>query len=312
MNTVSVITVCYNAAATLEKTIQQVLAQTYEPLEYIVIDGASTDETPEILARYGDRLCWVSEPDDGLYAAMNKGIAKATGDWLYFANADDYLLDAAVIADVMAFIAGNPDVDFIYGNHETRHRSGDRRIYEPAAPEDMLTEMVYLGNCFIQPASFFNVRCFERLGPFCNRYKIAADYDWFIRLLAHPSLTVRHYPRAIASYAQGGASSDIRALFAEVFEIQNQVPLYQTPEWRSRRLETLQRHFTDKYARLEERHRAVVAREQRIEALETQLRDLEAEAGELSGQLAAMKTSKFWKLREGWFRIKRRLGLPAD
>ncbi|MEO0409259.1 MAG: glycosyltransferase, partial [Cyanobacteria bacterium P01_A01_bin.135] len=161
-------------------------------------------------------------------------------------------------------------------------------------------------------ASFFSARSFEHLGPFCDRYKIAADYDWFVRLLSHPALKVCHYPRAIASYAQGGASSDIRALFAEVFAIQNQVAVYQEPDWRSRRLEALQHSFVDKYARLEEQHRAVAARDRRIGKLEGRLQTLEAEAGELAGQIAAMKTSKFWKLREGWFGVKRRLGLPVD
>ncbi|MGF1536039.1 MAG: glycosyltransferase [Elainellaceae cyanobacterium] len=310
---VSVITVCYNAEATLGRTIQQVLAQTYAPLEYIVVDGASTDGTPALLRRYADRINHVvSEPDEGLYHAMNKGIALATGDWLYFANADDYLIDPEVVSDVVAFIQAYPDSDFVYGNHETRHRSGSASVYQPAPPEEMLSELVYLGNCFIQPASFFNAKLFDVLGPFHDRYKIAADYDWFVRLLAHSDLVVRHYPRTIASYAQGGASSNIRALFAEVFEIQNQVPVYQQPEWRSRRMAILQQEFTDKYARLEESHRAVVARERRIVALEKKVQALEARAGELAGEVAAMKTSKFWKLREGWFAVKQRLGLPVD
>lgn len=311
--TMSIITVCHNAESTLEKTIQQVLAQTYGPIEYIVVDGASTDGTIALLNRYADQITHlISEPDSGIYHAMNKGIAKATGDWIYFANADDYLLDSDVVSAVMAFVTDHPDCDFVYGNHETRHRSGESRIYEPAPPENMLSELVYLGNCFIQPASFFNAKLFEVLGPFCDRYNIAADYDWFVRLLAHPELTVCHYPHAIASYAQGGASSDIRALFAEVFEIQNRVPVYQQPEWLTRRMAILQKEFVDKYARLEERHRAVVARERRIGELETRLDTLEAEAGELAGQIAAMKTSKFWTLRERWFAVKRQLGLSAD
>ncbi len=303
---VSIITVCYNAAATLEKTIQQVLAQTYAPLEYIVVDGASTDGTLDLLRCYSDRITTlITEPDEGIYQAMNKGVARATGDWVYFANADDYLLDDEVVADVMAYSQAHPDCDFIYGNHETRHLGNVAgRHYEPAPPEETLAELVYLGNCFIQPASFFSADLFKVLGPFCERYKIAADYDWFVRLLAHPELMVHHIPRAIASYSQGGASSDIRALFAEVFEIQNQLPVYQQPEWRSRRMTVLQQEFTDKYARLEERHRAVVARERRIQALEQRVQTLEARAGELAGEVEAMKTSKFWKLREGWFAIK--------
>lgn len=310
---VSIITVCYNAEATLEKTMQQVLAQTYAPLEYIVVDGASTDGTLAIIDRYADKITQViSEPDDGLYQAMNKGLALATGDWLYFANADDYLLHPQVVEAAMAFVRSHPGCDFVYGNHETRHGGGDCRVYVPAPPEAMLAELVYLGNCFIQPASFFSARSFELLGPFSDRYKIAADYEWFLRLLSHPELTVCYTPQAIASYAQGGASSDIRALFAEVFEIQNQVPVYQEPEWRSRRMAMLQAQFTDKYARLEENHRVAIARAKRIQKLERQVSLLEARAGELAGEIEAMKTSKFWKLRSAWFGVKRRLGLPVN
>lgn len=88
---ISVITVCYNAVDTLEKTIQSVLEQTYHNIEYIIIDGGSTDGTVEIIHRYVDYLAyWVSEPDRGIYDAMNKGIERATGEWVNFMNAGDY------------------------------------------------------------------------------------------------------------------------------------------------------------------------------------------------------------------------------
>lgn len=98
---ISVITVCYNAVDTLEKTIQSVLEQTYHNIEYIIIDGGSTDGTVEIIHRYVDYLAyWVSEPDRGIYDAMNKGIERATGEWVNFMNAGDYFYNYDVISNV--------------------------------------------------------------------------------------------------------------------------------------------------------------------------------------------------------------------
>ena len=91
---ISVVTVCYNAADTIEKTMLSVLNQTYHDIEYIIIDGGSTDGTVEIIRKYADRIAyWVSEPDKGIYDAMNKGIKVATGEYIYFLGADDLLCE---------------------------------------------------------------------------------------------------------------------------------------------------------------------------------------------------------------------------
>lgn len=95
---ISVVTVCYNAADTIEKTMLSVLNQTYHDIEYIIIDGGSTDGTVEIIRKYADRIAyWVSEPDKGIYDAMNKGIKVATGEWINFMNAGDEFVDEGVI-----------------------------------------------------------------------------------------------------------------------------------------------------------------------------------------------------------------------
>lgn len=110
---ISVVTVCYNAADTIEKTMLSVLNQTYHDIEYIIIDGGSTDGTVEIIRKYADRIAyWVSEPDKGIYDAMNKGIKVATGEWINFMNAGDSLFSRDTLQQ---FIESYPHMDVVYG-----------------------------------------------------------------------------------------------------------------------------------------------------------------------------------------------------
>ena len=114
---VSIITVCLNCSMHIRKAIESVISQTYPLIEYVIIDGASTDGTVEIIEKYRDRIAhFISEPDTGLYNAMNKGIGAATGDILFFLNADDYFADENVVADVADVFSKNPDIDIVFGN----------------------------------------------------------------------------------------------------------------------------------------------------------------------------------------------------
>jgi glycosyltransferase involved in cell wall biosynthesis len=301
---VSVITVCKNSEKTIERAIQSLVTQTYPHIEYIVIDGDSTDGTKLIVERYGDRIThFISEPDNGIYSAMNKGIQLATGDLLYFLNSDDYLFDANVIQDMIQFLANHPEYDFIYGDHEARFNFGKSSIHKPAPPNQILKEMVCLGECFIQPASFFKANLFQKLGLFSESYKIAGDYEWFARLLQDNALHLGYYPRTIVSYAHGGASSQIRPLFEEVFAIQNQVPLYQEPDWLNQRLVELQKSFIDKYDRLEKTHQLSQKREQRIIYLESQEDSLQAQVSALRDELGILKTGGL--IGRIWRKLKR-------
>jgi glycosyltransferase involved in cell wall biosynthesis len=302
---ISVITVCKNAGQHIEKAIQSLVSQTYPNIEYIVIDGESTDETQSILDRYRSHISHlVIEADNGIYQAMNKGIHLATGEWFYFLNADDYLFDADIIQDIVHWIENHPDDDFIYGDHEARFAFGQSSIHKPAPPEQALTEFVSLGECFIQPASFFKADLFAQLGLFSEAYRIASDYDWFLRLL-QSDLRLAYYPRTIVSYAHGGASSQIRPLFEEVFAIQNQNPLYQESDWMKQRLLQLQTSFIDKYDRLEKTHQLSQKREKRIKYLESQEDALQAQVSALRQELEQLKADKLFWLRWIWRKLKR-------
>ena len=121
---ITVVTVCYNVAATIEKTIVSVINQTYDNLEYIIVDGASTDGTVDIIKKYEGRITkWVSESDQGIYDAMNKGIYLATGLYILFLNSSDYLISPQTIFNMVSKLEANTDV--LYGKGIRRSDKGD-------------------------------------------------------------------------------------------------------------------------------------------------------------------------------------------
>lgn len=167
---ISVVTVTYNSAATLEKTILSVLNQTYPNIEYIIIDGGSTDGTVDIIEKYADRLTyWVSEPDKGIYDAMNKGIDAATGDYINFMNADDTFYDNEVIKKIFST---EYDDDVIYG--KTLKITPNYTYIEKNRSIPFLNE----GMAFGHQASFSKTELMKKI-KFDLKYKSAADYDFF-------------------------------------------------------------------------------------------------------------------------------------
>jgi GT2 family glycosyltransferase len=232
---VSIITVCYNAAASIEKCLRSVTCQSYPHIEYIVIDGGSTDGTLEVLHAHRDRIAvLVSEPDGGIYAAMNKGLARATGDLIYFINADDYLVDDRVIADVVRYIEAHPHGDVYYGSIELRQAAGTIGVHAPDGPERAAEIMVC--GCLPHQATVARRRVFERTGLFDESLRYHADYDWFLKVIADADIRLVRLPRVVASYRLGGASSQLAQGQPEAYRIQNASPLYASEEWSRRRI----------------------------------------------------------------------------
>ena len=252
---ISIITICRNAAETIEATLNAVAAQTYPNIEYIVVDGGSDDDTLAVCDRYSSIITTlISEPDDGIYNAMNKGIGLATGDFLYFANADDYLFNPNVVQNVVDFIQANPKGDVVYGSHEARFPGTGvpASIHTPTSPDQMLDAIIcFKGGCLLQPATFFRRIVFDQVGLFSEDYGIASDYKWFLEALQNNTVTFSHCPLTIVSYAHGGRSGDIRPLFQEIFDIQAKNAMCQQPEWVEKRAIALQQDFINKYAELQ-------------------------------------------------------------
>ncbi len=178
----SIITVTYNAAAVLEDTIQSVITQTYKNVEYIIIDGDSSDRTLEIANRYKEHIhCIVSEPDKGLYDAMNKGIQLATGDYLCFLNAGDELHEDDTLQMIVHSLTDHKLPDVIYGETAIVDEEGHFiRMRRLSAPEQ-LTWKSFKKGMLVCHQAFFARR--DKVEPYDLHYRFSSDFDWCIKIM---------------------------------------------------------------------------------------------------------------------------------
>jgi len=187
---VSIVTVCYNARAYIAQTIESVLAQDHQNLELIVIDGGSSDDTVEIVAKYaGDpRLHWRSEPDDGIADAMNKGAAMATGGIIAHLNADDYYAHSRVISRVAECFEQNPQVLWVTGGFDFVGENGT--FLRSIRVRRYSLRRLIRGNIILHPSTFIRYDAFLKVGGFDASLRYCMDYDLFLRLaeLAPPYL----------------------------------------------------------------------------------------------------------------------------
>lgn len=179
--TITIVTVCYNARKCIEETIQSVVEQTYPNIEYIIIDGASGDGTLEIIQKAAEHadIKYISEPDHGIYDAMNKGIDLASGDYIQFLNAGDILLDRDVVAKVVKRIE-EEDGDIFFGNIVYKYSNGheETRRYGWACGTKWY---YYTGDCINHQAVFAKRECLKN-DKFDLSYRICADREWMMRM----------------------------------------------------------------------------------------------------------------------------------
>lgn len=206
---VSIITVVYNGAKYLEQAMQSVLSQRLPAgweLEYVVIDGGSTDGTVEIIEQYADKLAYsVSEPDGGIYDAMNKGVSRATGEVVGILNADDFYVSEDVLGKVIAAL--REGIDAVYGDiamaqgEDTEHvvRYWQAGEYTPGA--------FRRGWHPPHPALFVRRSVYQRCGLFNICFKIAADYEFMLRIFEVCKVTSHYIPELLVKMRVGGAST---------------------------------------------------------------------------------------------------------
>lgn len=205
---ISIITVVYNGEKFLEQTIQSVISQTYNNIEYIIIDGGSTDGTVDIIKKYEKHLAyWVSEKDEGIYDAMNKGLKVATGKYVAFINADDWY--AENVLEVVAKYMQKSQADFIAGKIKIIDENMGTSVVRKSNFDEY-------GKNIHHQASFIKTDLI-RAKPFNTKYRLAADRDMIIRVLKQEVSTL-FIDVVISNFREGGAGSDLIKYQRELFD----------------------------------------------------------------------------------------------
>jgi len=211
----SVITIVYNNARDIERTMLSVLGQTYQGIEYIVVDGLSNDGTLDLIKKYEDRIAkFTSEKDEGIYDAMNKGLALATGDYVIFMNSGDEFFD---VDTVSAVFDSADDADIYYGETEMINDAGQslgQRRHK--APKQFTWHGFNLGMSISHQAIYIKRSLIE---PYDRQYQLSADIDWIIRA-AKKAKKIVNVNRYVAKYLVGGMSkTKHRQSLVERFDI---------------------------------------------------------------------------------------------
>ncbi|WP_216643661.1 glycosyltransferase family 2 protein [Spiribacter salilacus] len=205
---ISIITVTYNAQTHIREAIESVLSQTYPNVEYIIIDGVSTDGTLDIIRGYEDAIDhWISEPDEGIYNAMNKGISLASGDIIGLVNADDVIYPDT-LERVAAALSENPTAGFTMAPVELAHEDG--KVFGVASPltDDELDTRMWKEMPCPHQGMYVKTEIYESLGLFDERYLLRADYDFLLRLLKADIPFVR-LDQPVGFFRSGGQSGGL-------------------------------------------------------------------------------------------------------
>lgn len=199
---ISIITVNYNDKLGLEKTIKSVLDQENIVFEYLVIDGNSNDGSKDIIEKYKDKInYWVSEPDSGIYNAMNKGIRAATGDYLLFLNSGDWLFENNSIANVDKLITGSKDI--YYGNAIFKFDKKDKVVKY----EERISFQFFTHNSFCHQATFIKKQLFQDIFMYNENLKIVSDWEFFIYSICIKNVSHQYIDVIVANYDLQGISS---------------------------------------------------------------------------------------------------------
>lgn len=205
----SIITINYNNLSGLRKTVESVFAQTYDDFEYIIVDGASTDGSQEYLEEVRQQqepslknLKIISEPDTGIYNAMNKGIRMASGEYLQFLNSGDYLLEPTTLEDVFA---RQSTADVVYGNRIDVYDTGETKACQ--LPHQITA--FFLRNSMIShQASFIRRSLFEKVGMYREDLKYASDWEFFLKAFVQHNATSEYMDKYVVYFDRGGISSN--------------------------------------------------------------------------------------------------------
>lgn len=205
---ITVITVCFNAAQTIGDALRSVASQSWPDVEHIVIDGASRDNTLQVIEANSARVARViSEPDKGIYDAMNKGIRLATGDVVGFLNADDVYSSPDTLRTIAEALQAAPDCDAAYGDLVYVDKLRPEQVFRYWKSEPFDPRSLRRGWMPPHPTLYVRRSVLEAVGSFDTTLRIAADYEFMVRLFKRPGRSYAYVPRILVSMRTGGASN---------------------------------------------------------------------------------------------------------
>ena len=219
---ITIITTSFNSAQTIESTLKSVLQQSYTDFEYLLIDGCSTDGTLDIIRCYeplfDGRLKVFSEPDDGIYDAMNKGIAKASGEIVGFLNSDDFFTSDDVLSTLAKTFDVSGDIDAVYGDVHYVDETDLTKTVRYYSSHQFYREKMRRGYMPAHPSFYCKKTCFEKFGNYDCTFKIAADFEWLLRVIYNGKIRMSYIPKDFVTMRTGGASSSGLKSHLQIFK----------------------------------------------------------------------------------------------
>jgi len=211
---ITIITVCYNRVHTIEKAIQSVLEQNYLNIEYIIIDGNSTDGTKAIIASYGDRIShYISEPDKGMYDAINKGFRLATGDVIGLMHSDDEFYDADAISKIAASFQQDLNTEGVYGDGVYVSNDSKERLIRNRIGGAFSLQKIKSGWLPLHPTVYLKKSAIDKYGFYNLDFKIASDTEFLLRYLYKYKIKMSYINSYIVKMRMGGMSTNARRVF---------------------------------------------------------------------------------------------------
>ncbi|MBR1595541.1 MAG: glycosyltransferase [Phocaeicola sp.] len=208
---ISIVTITYNSANTLEDTIKSVLTQTYPNIEYIIKDGNSSDKTIDIIKKYeplfNGRMKWISEKDEGIYDAMNKGIQIATGEVVGILNSDDFFTTNDIISKIADSFNANHSIDATYGDVHFVHENNLNICTRYYSSKVFKRGLMRMGLMPAHPSFYCKKKIFDRFGYYKTDYKIAADFEFLLRTIFKGKIHTMYIPLDMVTMRAGGAST---------------------------------------------------------------------------------------------------------
>lgn len=203
----SIITSVWNNKETIKDAIESVLNQTYENIEYVLVDGGSSDGTIDIVKSYGDRISkFVSEKDKGIYDGLNKGVSLATGDVVAFLHSDDLYENNTVVEEIAKMFQADSSLDGVYGDLIYTYKDDTSKVLRYWKSRDFDKKLLARGWMPAHPTLFLKRDVYERFGGFDLSFKIAADYDFMLRVL-NGGIKVKYIPQVLYKMRVGGESN---------------------------------------------------------------------------------------------------------